>query len=516
MDGQNIRKILESGSILDNVGAGLCLMDRDMHIAWANKRFIEIYGSEKDIIGKLCYEIYKYRDSICENCPHSKIFQTGSPKQFVQQVLNSKRQQRFYQFTLTPVRDGHRKITHILELVEDVTEKKLAEEKLKAKTSQFLHIAREVKILNIELEERVRQRTHSLEELNKELAKILEVNNVITSTLDMEEVLNQIVRTACILMGAHACSLRLLEPKSRALIAGASFGLKKNFLLKTPLTVGEGIPGLIAKTKQPLIITDTQKDKRVKYPERLHNEGMRSILGVPILFKDDVAGTLLVYSIINRDFSPDEVRLLSIFASQAAIAIENARSHNELESSYFDTIETLALAIEYREPHLRGHSDKVTSYSIMMGEKFNLANGDIQTIRYAGRLHDIGKIAISDAILQKPGRLTPQERAEIEKHPSKGAEMLAPLRFLRNAIPIIKHHHERYDGKGYPDGLKGNFIPFISRIICVADAFDAMTSERPYRKKIDDEDALRELCNNSGNQFDPKIVTVFEEILGKT
>jgi HD-GYP domain-containing protein (c-di-GMP phosphodiesterase class II) len=145
-----------------------------------------------------------------------------------------------------------------------------------------------------------------------------------------------------------------------------------------------------------------------------------------------------------------------------------------------------------------------------------LSESEIEILRYAGEVHDVGKIAISDLILSKPGKLTPAERATIEVHPIRGAEMLEPLQFLKAAIPLVRHHHERYDGRGYPDGLEKERIPVMARIMACADAFDAMTSDRPYRKsKMSIKDALLEIKKNMGTQFDPKVARVFIRIIKK-
>ncbi len=181
--------------------------------------------------------------------------------------------------------------------------------------------------------------------------------------------------------------------------------------------------------------------------------------------------------------------------------------------NYFDTIQALALAIEARDPYTRGHSERITNYALDIAEELRLSKDELKTIQYAGRLHDIGKIAIRDAILSKPDRLTVAEWAEVKLHPLKGAEMLLPLDFLENAIPSVRHHHERFDGRGYPDRLIKGRIPLLARILALADAFDAMTSNRPYRDAFSTEKAIEELRTNSGSQFDPELTKAFLRIL---
>ncbi|MDD5449485.1 MAG: HD-GYP domain-containing protein [Candidatus Omnitrophica bacterium] len=176
-------------------------------------------------------------------------------------------------------------------------------------------------------------------------------------------------------------------------------------------------------------------------------------------------------------------------------------------------LDTLAAAIETKDIYSRGHSEKVTRYAIEIANAMRLSFSDQLILSYAGRLHDIGKITISDQILNKKGPLTPREWVEMKKHSIRGAEMLSNFMFAQGCIPIVRHHHERYDGKGYPDGLKGEEIPFLARILACADAFDAMISARAYKPKMSFENAIKELKANRGTQFDPNIVDVFIEVL---
>jgi putative nucleotidyltransferase with HDIG domain len=294
-----------------------------------------------------------------------------------------------------------------------------------------------------------------------------------------------------------------------------TFGLDLDYLYKTPIKIGEGIAGLIALTKKPISVTNIARDKRIKYVNYLLKEGVRSMLGVPILFNSQLLGVLMTYSRQECRFSEQEMGLFATFASQAAIAINNAKMHESLHRTYIDTIKALVLAMESRYPYMKGHSTRVTRYAVRIARQMKLSDTDMEMLHYTGYIHDVGKIAIPDAILNKPAKLTPSERAIIELHPIKGQEMLLPLKFLDKGIPAVRHHHERYDGNGYPDGLEKKKIPLGARILGAADAFDAMTSERPYRPKMQLKEAIKELEVNSGSQFDPEVVSVFIRILKK-
>lgn len=184
----------------------------------------------------------------------------------------------------------------------------------------------------------------------------------------------------------------------------------------------------------------------------------------------------------------------------------------QIQDTYWEAVQSLAEALEARDPYTRRHSELVTRYSVAIAQKMGLSTNMVKDIRQAALLHDIGKIGIRESIFLKEGPLTPEERAVMQTHSAISAQILRPLRFLEKIIPIVHHHHERYDGKGYPDGLKGEDIPLGARIIAVADTFEAMTADRPYRKGLPAEVAYQEIEKNAGTQFDPKAAAAFLEI----
>lgn len=191
--------------------------------------------------------------------------------------------------------------------------------------------------------------------------------------------------------------------------------------------------------------------------------------------------------------------------------LENSKE--QLEQAYLDMIETLRYAVEAKDSYTRGHSDRVSEYSVLIGEKLGLPEEQIKILRIGGLFHDIGKIGIPDSILLKPEKLSDDEYSQIKNHPSIGAHILSSSAIFKNIIPIVKHHHERYDGKGYPSRLEGEEIPYVARIAAVADTFDAMTSRRSYRGPIDIEKVKEEIKRCEGTQFDPQIAEIFLEIL---
>lgn len=195
------------------------------------------------------------------------------------------------------------------------------------------------------------------------------------------------------------------------------------------------------------------------------------------------------------------------------INVELADSKELLEKSYLESIEVLRKTVEVKDVYTRGHSDRVSEYSLLIGEKLNLPPDQMKTLKIGALFHDIGKIGIPDAILLKTNKLTDDEYSEIKNHPAIGAHILSNASIFADIIPIVKHHHERYDGKGYPSRLVGEDIPYLARIVSVADTFDAMTSHRSYRQALDFDYTMNEIERCKGTQFDPAIADVFLEIL---
>lgn len=202
-----------------------------------------------------------------------------------------------------------------------------------------------------------------------------------------------------------------------------------------------------------------------------------------------------------------------LFSGPLLLARYSFRLYMEMRNLYISTIQALNKTVEAKDPYTSGHANRVGEYAVELAEAFELPFTSIENIKTAAILHDIGKIGINDSILNKASRLTAEEYQEIMKHPSIGADIISKVDFLKDVTVIVKHHHERYDGKGYPDGLKGDEIPIEASILMIADSYDAMTSDRPYRKALTPEEAVEELRKNSGTQFHPELVTKFISII---
>lgn len=226
---------------------------------------------------------------------------------------------------------------------------------------------------------------------------------------------------------------------------------------------------------------------------------------------------------VESDDLEDGLKLLEIYSSQAASSINNAflhslvnikndelnKTYDQLRERYMDTIEALRMVVDAKDTYTRGHSDRVAYYAAKIGESFDMSKEELELLNVSGLFHDVGKIGTSDDILFKREKLTDRELSEIQKHPLKGAHILSAVSMFKEVVPIVKCHHERVDGSGYPEGLMGEAIPFMSRIIAVADAFDAMMSDRRYRSKLPFEEARSQLVEGAGSQFDQEVVNHF-------
>jgi HD-GYP domain-containing protein (c-di-GMP phosphodiesterase class II) len=278
-----------------------------------------------------------------------------------------------------------------------------------------------------------------------------------------------------------------------------------------PLNFGEGIAGWVAQHGKPLIVNSPGKDPRFfrGVDERTEFK-TRNIICVPVKVKEKVIGVLEAINKRGRGkFDKGDLSLLTSLADQVAIALDNSRLYQELEEMFFQTADSLADAIEKRDPYTGGHTQRVTAYSLAIGKYLQLKPMEKRWLKIASVLHDIGKIGIEDQILKKPERLSPKEFDMIKRHSDIGAKIVEHIRLLKEIIPGVRYHHEQLDGKGYPDGLKGDEIPALAKIVAVADTYDAMTTDRPYRKAMDQEEAIKELKRCAGTQLDQDVVMAF-------
>jgi HD-GYP domain-containing protein (c-di-GMP phosphodiesterase class II) len=350
------------------------------------------------------------------------------------------------------------------------------------------------------------------EKRQEQLEILLKVSSMINSTLDASEVQKRTIEALCTLLGAEAGSLLLLDDETGELFFEVATGEKGGKLKEIRLKKGEGIAGWVAEHDEPLIINDVQSDSRFfKKADDRSGFVTRTILCVPVRSKDRVVGVLQGINKREGAFSEDDLELITSLSDQVAIAVENAKLYAELKETFYGTAEALAETIELRDPYTGGHTKRVMNYSMLIGRYLALDKNELERLRLSAILHDIGKIGVRDDVLLKQERLDDDEFEKMSKHPGYGSEVLSKsnIKQLKEVIPGVRGHHERYDGNGYPDKIGNGDIPLSARIISVADTFDAMTTDRPYRKGLSLDKAFDELQRCSGSQFDPQIVDAF-------
>ncbi|TAJ97904.1 MAG: HD domain-containing protein [Candidatus Manganitrophaceae bacterium] len=337
-----------------------------------------------------------------------------------------------------------------------------------------------------------------------------EIGRLLNSTLDEREVRKRAMESATRLMRSEVGSLLLIDPETQELFFEVALGEKGETIREIRLRPGEGIAGWVAQTGEPQIVNDTRANPHFfKSADEKSGFITRNMICVPVKIREKIVGVLQAINKKRGKFTPVDLEGFRSLADQVAIAIENAGLYKELKETFLSTAAALGDAIEAKDAYTGGHTKRVLEYSLVVGRRLELSQEELDQLKLAAALHDIGKIGIEDRILGKPNRLEPEEAQIMESHTVIGAKIVENIRPLRGIIPGIRHHHEKYDGKGYPDALKGGSIPIMARIISVCDTFDAITSDRPYRKGLHSDIALQELRRHAGTQFDPKAVDAF-------
>jgi putative nucleotidyltransferase with HDIG domain len=350
-----------------------------------------------------------------------------------------------------------------------------------------------------------------IDEKGRRLALLSHLSQILNSTLDHKEIRRRAMEAATQLMRAEVGSLLLVNEEKHQLYFEVALGNREEEIKTISLNFGEGIAGWVAQHGKPLVVNSPGKDRRFfKGVDERTEFKTRNIICVPMKVKKKIIGVL---EAINKkgkgQFDKEDLSLLTSLADQVAIALDNSRLYQELEEMFFQTAESLADAIEKRDPYTGGHTQRVTLYSQAIAKYLQLKPLEKKWLKIASLLHDIGKIGVEDDILKKRERLSPEEFNIIKRHSDMGAEILEHVRQLREIVPGVRYHHEHVNGKGYPDGLRGKEIPILAKIVAVADTYDAMTTDRPYRKAMEKELAVEELKICSGTQLDKKVVEAF-------
>jgi putative nucleotidyltransferase with HDIG domain len=361
---------------------------------------------------------------------------------------------------------------------------------------------------------------HQISQRVEQLSALRSIDMAISASTDLRISLNVVLENTLRHLAVDAADILLLNPTTLTLDYLTGSGFLSNAITRSSMRMGEGLAGRAAFERHPLEIPDLSASQDFSRPDLVTQEGFITYFAVPLLAKGQVRGVLEIF--LRRQLSPNEDwrAFLDVLAGQAAIAVDNAllfnnleRANTDLTLAYDATIEGWSQALELRDRETQGHTKRVTDLTMRLARAMQVDEAKLQHVRRGTLLHDIGKMGIPDEILRKPGPLDEGEWEIMRQHPKYAYDMLLPISYLRPALDIPYCHHEKWDGSGYPRGLKGEEIPLPARIFAVVDVFDALTSDRPYREAWSRERALEYIREQTGKHFDPKVAETFLNIL---
>ncbi len=351
----------------------------------------------------------------------------------------------------------------------------------------------------------------------RSLSPVLEMGKRITGGAGIEELAHSILTVAVEETEADSGSIMLIDSNTQSLYVEASQGLDHIVSRDDRQPLGQGVAGWVAQNATPLHLGPDGVNQD-NFGQPLDREELLSSVSIPITYMnpgDEEQSALGVLNLNKKEgkppFTKDDLDMLTVLCCQISVALKSFQLYTNLQDSYLGTMDALASAIDAKDSYTSGHSSRVSKYAIRLAEALGMSDQEISAIHQAGRLHDIGKIGVSDQILTKPSALTEGEYREMRQHPQLSYKIIGRTTLSEEVGPAVLHHHEFMDGSGYPDGLSGENIPYGARILAIADAYEAMTSDRPYRPALDEKVAVTELHACSGKQFDPAMVKVFVE-----
>ena len=351
-----------------------------------------------------------------------------------------------------------------------------------------------------------RSSTRRLEHLHT----LRDMAELINSSLGLKEIRTRAIEATTKVLHAEGASLLLKNEETGELFFDVVTGKKAEKLKRIRLKKGAGIAGWVAEHGESLIVNDVASDPRFfSKADKVTNFKTRNIICTPVVCQGNIIGVLEGVNKKGGDFDAGDLEIIDALVHHIAVAVEKTKLYEQMKETFYKTVQVLAETIELRDQYTGGHTQRVHDYCVLIAQELELTHEIIEQLRLAALLHDIGKIGVRDELLLKPENLSSDEFSEIQMHSSYGAALLKPISQLEGVIPGVASHHERYNGTGYPKGLKGENIPLIARIIAVADTFDAMVSDRPYRKALTRVRALTEIETCSGTLFDPKVVKAF-------
>ena len=387
--------------------------------------------------------------------------------------------------------------------------------------------AAELALANKELafqNEEKEKRAAELVLANKDIARRMQniqalqkIDRAIVGSLDLNLTLRVVLEQTKAELNVDAAAILLLNPHSQVLEFAAGIGFRSEAIERSRLRLGEGVAGRAALEGRTTSLTNLQENSaQFVRASLLADEGFVTYFSAPIIVKGQVKGVLEVFH--RSPFTPDQdwLDFLDVLVGQTAVAVDSAsllanlqRSNRELFNAYDSTIEGWSHALDLRDKETEGHTLRVTEMALKLARAAGIAEEELVHVQRGALLHDIGKMGVPDYILFKPGELTDEEQGAMRKHPTFAFELLSPIAYLRPALDIPYCHHEKWDGSGYPRGLKGEQIPLAARLFAVVDVWDALLFDRPYRQAWSKEKVIEHIKSLSGTHFDPKAVELF-------
>jgi PAS domain S-box-containing protein len=493
-------------AVFESTGTATIIIEEDTTISLANAEFCAVTGySREEVEGRMSWQEFVGTEEDLQKMREyhrlRRLEPEAAPRTYESSFRDRRGNVRQSIVTVSLIPGTKQSVASFV----DVTETKRAYDRLAA-------LAQE----EARLYEEARRR-------NRQLQALRSIDTAITASLDLRLTLDVILDQAVNSLGADAAAVLLFNQAAHRLEHAAGRGFSAAQTEQASLRLGEGGAGLAALQGETVVIPDLGKvEGACVRLSLLAIEGFRGYCAVPLVAKGQVKGVLEVFHRAPFEPDPEWLEFLETLARQAAVAIDSAtlfaglqRANRELTLAYDETIEALAYALDLRDRETEGHSRRVADLTVELARAYGMSEEELVHVRRGALLHDLGKLAVPDAVLHKPGPLTEEEWAVMRRHPVHAYEMLAPITHLRPALDIPYCHHEKWDGTGYPRGLKGKQIPLPARLFAVVDVWDALLSERPYRPPWTREKTLAYIRDQSGKHFDPEAVEAFLKVEGE-
>ncbi|MBI5874499.1 MAG: HD domain-containing protein [Deltaproteobacteria bacterium] len=480
--GQVERAKKEWEASFDAIQDIIFILNKEQSILRVNRAATERFKkTPQELIGEKCYKLCHGLDNPIENCPHVKTMETGQPQtiELEEPYLGG----ATFEVTTYPLFDNKGNTQGSVHYMKDIT----AHIKMDAALKREFEITKTL---------------HN-------------TDTAILSTMDKQEVLQLCITNFKALVDAEYISIAAFDSEKNEFKLEASSFFNLFSADKRIIPFDSTILKWAVSSKISRYCPDIRDEDLLRGDKWFQHKDIKSILITPLIAKGRPLGTFNIGSLKKERFNQGDIELAEKYALQIAIALDNANLYEGMHNLFMDTVASLSSVIDTKSPWTQNHSAGAAGHALAIAEELGLDESFIKELRIAVLLHDIGKVGIDEAILNKSTYLSDEEFKLVKEHPLKGAAILEPIKELRGVVPIIRNHHEWWNGTGYPDRLSGNMIPLGARILCVADAFDAMIANRPYRRGFTVQEAKQELIRFAGTQFDPQVVDAFLKVIEK-